>query len=84
MDTATALLRITRQIQHAERDLATLETEQQILSASEIGQLHQDAEAATLKDRDLLAELAQSLREQIAEAEHRFKLVDLQIGAHGR
>lgn len=83
-DTVTALLRVTRQIQHAERDLAALDAEHQMLSASEIGQLHRDAEAAALEDRDLLAELAQTLREQIAEAQHRFELVDLQIGAHGR
>ncbi|ADW71104.1 coiled-coil domain-containing protein [Granulicella tundricola] len=81
---AAELLRIVRQIQHAERDLAKLDAEEQELLASELGQLHLDAEAAAGEHRDLLAELASSLREQVAEAQHRFELIDRQIGAHGR
>jgi hypothetical protein len=82
---ATAeLLRITRQIRHAERDIATLDAEQQTLLASEIGQLHLDAEAAASEYRDLLPELAASLQEQIADAQRRFELIDRQISAHGR
>ncbi len=78
------LLRITRQIQHAERDIALLDAEQHTLMASEIAQLHLDAEAAAREHRDLLTELATSLREQIAEARSRFELIDRQIKAHGR
>ncbi len=81
---ASELLRMTRQIQHAERDLATLDAERQTLLASEIGQLQVDAEAAAQQGRDLLAELARNLEEQIADAQHRFELVDRQISAHGR
>ncbi|QHN03045.1 hypothetical protein FTO74_06420 [Granulicella sp. WH15] len=81
---AAELLRITRQIQHAERDIATLDAEEQTLVTSELGQLHLDAKAAALELRDLLAELATSLREQIAEAQYRFDFVDRQIRAHGK
>ena len=83
-DSAAELLRITRQIRHAERDIAALEAERHSLLAGEIGQLHHDAEAATREHRDLLTELAASLREQIADAQRRFNLIDRQISAHGR
>lgn len=81
---ATALLRITRQIDHARRDIAALEREHQALLASEIGQLFVDAEAAASQDRDLLDELVASLRERVAEAQYRFEFVDRQVSAHGR
>jgi hypothetical protein len=81
---AAELLRITRQIQHAERDIATLDAERHTLFAGDIAQLHLDAEAAAREHRDLLTELATSLREQIADAQRRFELIDRQISAHGR
>ena len=81
---AAEFLRITRQIQHAERDIATLDAERHTLLAGEIAQLHLDAEAAAREHRDLLTELATSLREQIADARRRFELIDRQISAHGR
>ncbi len=83
-DTAAELLRITRQIRHAERDIALLDAERHTLLSGEIGKLHSDAEAAAREHRDLLTELATSLREQIADARRRFELIDRQIGAHGR
>jgi hypothetical protein len=81
---AAELLRITRQIQHAERDIATLDVERHTLLSGEIGQLQLDAETAAREHRDLLTELATSLRKQIADAQRRFGLIDRQIGAHGR
>ncbi len=81
---AAELLRITRQIQHAERDIAALDAEQHTLLSSEIAQLHLETEAAAREHRDLLTELATNLREQIADARHRFEFVDRQINAHGR
>jgi chromosome segregation ATPase len=83
-DAAAELLRIARQIQHAERDIAALDAERHTLLSSEIAQLHLDAEAAAREHRDLLTELATNLREQIADAQHRFELIDRQIKAHGR
>jgi chromosome segregation ATPase len=81
---AAELLRVTRQIQHAERDLAALDVEQRVLLESEIAQLHLDAEEAAREHRDLLTELATKVREQIAEAKRRFEFVDRQVTAHGR
>ena len=81
---AAELLRITRQILHAERDVATIEAERDTLLAGDIAQLHLDAETAAREHRDLLTELATSLREQIADAQRRFELIDSQISAHGK
>jgi hypothetical protein len=81
---AAELLRITRQIRHAERDVAALDAERHALMAGEIAQLHCDAEAAGREHRDLLTELASKLRKQIADAKYRFDFVDRQIKAHGR
>ena len=78
------LLRLARQIQHAERDIAALDGEHQILLSSEIGQLYTDAEAASQEDRDLLAELAANLRERIADAQYRLEFVARQVSALGR
>ena len=81
---AMVLLRLVRQIQHAERDIAALDGEQQALLGSEIGQLYTDAEAASHEDRDLLAELADSLRERIADAQYRLEFVQRQVSALGK
>ena len=78
------LLRIARQIQHAQRDIAKLDIERDALLGSELAQLHLDAEAAAAGHRDLLTELASGLREQIADAQRRFELVDHQISGLGR
>jgi chromosome segregation ATPase len=82
--TSAELLRIARQIQHAERDLARLDTERNSLLGSEIAQLYGDAEAASLEHRDLLAELSSGIRAQIADAQHRFDVLALQLDTHGR
>ena len=78
------LLRLAQQIQHAVRDIAALDGEHQTLLGSEIGQLFTGAEAASHEDRDLLAELAASLRERIADAQYRLEFVERQVGALGR
>ena len=79
-----ALLRLVRQIQHAERDIAALDREHQTLLGSEIGQLYTGAEAASHEDRDLLAELAASLLERIADAQYRLQFVERQVSALGK
>lgn len=81
---AAEMLRIARQIRHAERDLSGLEYQHRTLLSSEIAQLFGDAEAAASEHRDLLAELATKLREQIAEAQDRFEAMDQQASAHER
>lgn len=81
---AAELIRITRQILHAERDIAILDAERHTLLSSELAQLYLDAEAAAREHRDLLTELTANLREQIADARLRFESIDRQIKAHGR
>ncbi len=78
---AAELLRILRQIRHAERDIANLEAERHTLLSSEIAQLYLDTEAAAREHRDLLTELAASLRDQIADAKYRFEFVERQVNA---
>jgi len=81
---AAEMLRILRQIQHGERDIANLEAERHTLLASEIAQLHLEAEAAAREHRDLLTELATNLREQVADARYRLDFVNRQVSAQGR
>jgi hypothetical protein len=83
-DAAAELLRITRQIRHAERDIAALDAEHHTLLSTEIAQLHLDAEAAAREHRDLLTELATSLREQIASASYRLEFLNRQLYAQGK
>ena len=82
--TRAELARILRQIRHVERDIAVLDAERGTLLAGEIAQLYQDGETHALEHRDLLAEMAGSLREQVADARRRFEFVNRQIAAHGR
>ena len=84
-ETASAeLLRLTRQLAHANRDLAALDAEQHLLLHGDIAELRAEVDAAALQHRDLLAELATAVREEIAEARQRLATVDRQITAHGR
>jgi hypothetical protein len=78
---AAELERIARQILNAERDIAGLDAERDALLGSEIAQLYEDAEDAARERRDLLAELAARVREQIAEAKYRLEFVDRQVWA---
>jgi hypothetical protein len=81
---AAELLRIVRQIRHANRDIAALDVERHNLLSGEIAQLHLDAESAARQHRDLLTELATSLREQIADAKYRLEFVNRQLYAQGK
>lgn len=62
------LVRIIRQIHEARKNIAAMARELASLQASEIAQLKRDVEAAQQEGRDLLAELAASVRGRIAEA----------------
>ena len=75
------LARINRQLQHAHRDIANLDAERHTLLASEIAQLHIEAESAAREHRDLLTELATNLREQVADAKYRLTFVERQVNA---
>jgi len=83
-DTAAELLRIARQIQHAKRDIAALDLEIAALPTSEIAQLKHDADIAAREGRDLLTELATSIRERIVEAQRRYEFLERQIFAYGK
>ncbi len=83
-DTQADLVRVRRQIQHARRDVAALEDELLTLPEGEIAQFQKEAEAAQREGRDLLAELALTLRERIAAAQYRSQFLDRQMYAQGR
>ena len=78
---AAELERIARQIRNAERDIAGLDAERAALLGSEIAHLYEDAEDAAREHRDLLAELAAKVREEITEAKYRLEFVDRQVWA---
>jgi hypothetical protein len=78
---AAQLAFIERQVSHAMRDLAALVAEHEALLSGEIARLRDDAEAASQAGRDLLAELAEGLRAQVADAERRFVFTDKQVEA---
>jgi hypothetical protein len=67
------LVRIIRQISQARERLAAIERELATLLKSEIARLKNDVEEAQKKGRDLLAELAKSVRTQIDDAEKEYK-----------
>jgi hypothetical protein len=83
-DTAAELIRIARQIQHGRRDISAIDLELATLPSSEIAQLKYDADIAAVEGRDLLTELASSIRERIAEAQRRYEFLDRQIFAYGK
>jgi hypothetical protein len=78
------LVRIIRQIAQAKKRLAAIEQELTSLRASEIAQLKQDAEAAQQQGRDLLAELAATVRERIAKAKKDHEVLAQEVKKHGR
>ena len=72
-------LRLERQIHHAQRDLATLDHEEESILNSEIGQLFTESQAATEQGRDLLAELSAGLGDQIVQAQYRLAFLNKQL-----
>jgi hypothetical protein len=69
------LIRIIRQISEAKEHIARIELELVALRQSEIAQLLRDEEEAKLKGRDLLAELAASVRSRIETAKQEYDLL---------
>lgn len=62
------LIRVIRQISQAKERVASIEQELRILGETEIAQLKRDSDEVEKKGRDLLAELAASLRGRIQSA----------------
>jgi DnaJ-class molecular chaperone len=67
------LIRIIRQIHQAKKNIAAIEQELASLSASEIARLRQDVETAHQQGRDLLAELAVTVGEQVVRARKEYE-----------
>jgi hypothetical protein len=69
----TELICIIRQISQAKESLAEIEKELAALCESEISLLKKDADERELEGRDLLAELAASVKEQIERAKNEYE-----------
>jgi outer membrane lipopolysaccharide assembly protein LptE/RlpB len=65
---AAELVRTIRKIHQVERRLADIEAETSELKRSELHKLKQNVAIAKDRDRDLLAEMAEQLKQQIAGA----------------
>ena len=76
--TGAELVRAIRQISQARNRLAAIEAELAALRVSEIGLLQKDAERAELSGRDLLAELANTVRQQIEVAREELERLSVQ------
>ena len=77
------LIRIIRQIAKAKEHIAAIEQKLREERAGEIAQLKQDCEAAGKEGRDLLAELAASVRERIADLERKHKTLAVELKNNG-
>jgi hypothetical protein len=75
------LIRIIRQLSQAKERISAIEQEMASLLKSEIAQLKQDAEKAKREGRDLVAELATTVREQIRRAETEHATLVEEVGA---
>jgi hypothetical protein len=74
------LSRLNRQIIRAKGRMAALDRETDALGKSQMGMLKRDSEIAEQEGRDLLAELAKSVMEQIGRAEVEFKALSRDVG----
>ncbi len=78
------LIRLIRQIHQARKNISTIEQELGELRTSEIAQLKMNADAAVREGRDLLAELAATVHEQIADSRKRHETLTTELKRHGR
>jgi hypothetical protein len=78
------LIRIIRQIAEAKKHIAAIEQELATLRASEIARLRNDVEVAQQCGRDLLAELAETVGEQVGRARREYEALAKEANKHGR
>jgi len=78
------LIRIIRQIAEAKKHIAAIEQELAQLRTSEIAKLRQDVEGAEQQGRDLLAELAVTVGEQVARARREYETLAEEAKSRGR
>ena len=72
------LIRIIRQISQAKDRVSAIEREMATLRESEIGQLKNQADESEQSGRDLLAELATNIREQIERTKNEYEALSRQ------
>ncbi len=78
------LIRIIRQIAHAKKHIEAIEQDLATLRTSEIMKLLQDVETAQQQGRDLLAELAATVGEQVARARKEYDALAQEAKERGR
>jgi hypothetical protein len=78
------LIRVLRQLKQVRNRIAVIEQELAVLRASEIALLYQDMERARLERRDLLAEIAATVREKISRAKRENETLAQEVNRHGR
>jgi hypothetical protein len=76
------LIRIIRQIHQAKKNISSIEKELANLRASEIAKLRDDTEMARRAGRDLLNELAASIRKEIADLRGKHSSLVRQVRAN--
>ena len=81
---AAELIRIIRQIAAAKTHIAAIEQELESLRASQLAKLQQDVQAAEQQGRDLLAELAATVRGQLEQARREYELLRQEAARRGR
>ncbi|MGB6133343.1 MAG: J domain-containing protein [Acidobacteriaceae bacterium] len=78
------LIRIIRQIATAKKHIAAIQQELGSVRASELAKLRADAESVAQQGRDLLAELAISVGEQVAHARREYEVLAGEVARRAR
>ena len=78
------LIRIIRQIAAARKHIAAIEQELEALRASELAKLRADVESVAQQGMDLLAELAESVGQQVARARDEYDALTKEAHRRGR
>lgn len=81
---AAELIRIIRQIAAAKTHIAAIEQELESLRASDLAKLRQDVQTAEEQGRDLLTELATTVRGQLERARKEYELLRQEVTRRGR
>lgn len=81
---AAELICIIRQIAAAKTHIAAIEQELESLRASELAKLRQDVQTAEEQGRDLLTELATTVRGQLERARKEYELLRQEVTRRGR
>jgi len=83
-DIGAELVRIIRQIAQVKRHITSIENDLAALRATEMARLEQDVALADHQGRDLLAELAANLAEQVTRARKEYEVLSEEAKKRGR